>query len=650
MDITAFVSSHREVLLIADYAAYRSSLSRQLNSLRRRLGIATPKRDKFAQKTVTAEQIGGSHEFLHLLLLTSERAWAHAMHIKTSHADDRGGLTSTGRGHVVSRLRKAAKTAGELVELLVGQKDTTKATEKDVLEAKAYAAMMTGSEEFEKHSSSGQQRSADGKESEESWRACLTNFATTRVIYAALYESGRNDVFRTLLADIVDPTIRYAAYQARLSRTIAIPTVAKRYFPKSDSSLVSSVEGLDQWALKDKPAPTTEAEKVASPQNIPENVTWRGRKANIVDASIGQALASVEVASAKLQEYLSSNTQAAAKDKAAAYDEVLIASQDAADAAKRATDELEKEGVDEGDKRMQDLRVTALAVGYGLVSWRVGRNRMLLGAEDDGLAFKAPQSKRQKGTQKDGKPLPEKEESRSKTLAPLRERLVLYDATIQSINSVKDLRGAVRDETFVAELDAKAAYFRALKCVNISYSHSLIGQHVESLALLKKANDLLSQHSVSQRSESAASQPPTLDISPESYQQAFQKTSTLLSRTHALVELRKLEENSRIAAEKKMTGAAPLVQNLNAYPTPGTLVDVTNLVSYPPKIEPVPVKPLFLDVAWNYIDYPGHASKTQARSVTEQVSEKMQDVVSGGSTQEKQTEQQKKKGWFGFGR
>lgn len=98
--------------------------------------------------------------------------------------------------------------------------------------------------------------------------------------------------------------------------------------------------------------------------------------------------------------YLASNAGASNRDKAAAYDDILIASQDAADATKRATDELEKEKVDEGDPRMQDLRVTSLAVNYDLVSWRVGRNRVLIG-DDDGVAFEPQKQKKPKRLRKD---------------------------------------------------------------------------------------------------------------------------------------------------------------------------------------------------------------------------------------------------------
>jgi signal recognition particle subunit SRP68 len=641
MDITNFIASRREVLLIGDYAEYRAQLSRQLLAVRKRLGRATPKKEKFARKDVTAEEIGSNHEFVHLQLLTSERAWAHAMFMKTSHGEDTGGkITGSTRNHIISRLAKAAKNARHLVSLMQ-DRNVSKAVDQDVLEARAYAGTLAGAEEFEKQSEG---RREDDRSDEQRWQLCLRHYSEARVIYAALLEKDKRDVYRDVLANTVDPTIRYAAYQAHLSRTIAIPTIAKQYFPKDDEKLANMVEKVDHYALKEKPVAKTDEEKQASPQDVPDSVTWRGRKANIVDASIGQALAAVMAAEEQLRSYLSSNQHASHQQKAAAYDDILTASQDAADATKRATDELEKERVDEGDRRMQDLRVTSLSVNYDLVSWRVGRNRVLIG-DDDGLNSVTPQQKKPKRPRKDARPHPEKEEPRSRKLARLRERLVLYDATIQSINSVKELRGAMRDAKFVQELDSKVAYFRALKLANISFSHSLLGNHVNALALLSRAQDLISSLP-SASSDVDTEAPPTLQLSPSTVEEAQKRISALVSRTHALVEMHKLEGNARLAHEKNMTSASPLIGNLNAYPTPGVQVDLKNLVQYPPKIQPVPVKPLFLDVAWNYIEYPGR----QRDNVAQKVLSRETEMVNGNGIEEKGEEQPKRRGWFGFGR
>ncbi|KAK3069555.1 signal recognition particle subunit srp68, partial [Teratosphaeriaceae sp. CCFEE 6253] len=252
------------------------------------------------------------------------------------------------------------------------------------------------------------------------------------------------------------------------------------------------------------------------------------------------------------------------------------------------------------------------------------------------------QPKKPKRPRKDGTPYPEKEEPRSRKLARLRERVVLYDAIIQSINSVKDLRGALRDPFFVEELDGKVAFFRALKCLTIAYSHSLLDGHLNALALLQRGSSLLSS-TKSTYDSAEVDAAPTLDLSSSSLDTARKHVSALLSRTHALVEMHKQEANARAAASKNMTSALPLVQNLNAHPAPGVQVDLKSLVQYPPKLQPVPVKPLFPDVSWNYIDYPGREKKGLAKSATP-----ADEPMVNGS--EKEEDQPKKRGWFGFGR
>lgn len=111
---------------------------------------------------------------------------------------------------------------------------------------------------------------------------------------------------------------------------------------------------------------------------------------------------------------------------------------------------------------MQDLRVTDLAVNYAMIGWRVGRNRVLIGSED-GALLDAEVVKKPKKPRRDGKEWVEKEEGNGRKLARIRERTVLFDSILQSIDSVKDLRGAMRDAGFIEELDGKRAYYRALK-------------------------------------------------------------------------------------------------------------------------------------------------------------------------------------------
>jgi signal recognition particle subunit SRP68 len=344
---------------------------------------------------------------------------------------------------------------------------------------------------------------------------------------------------------------------------------------------------------------------------------------------------SVEAASDALRQSVGSISSS--KDRANAYDDILIASQDAVDATRRAIEELEKEGVDEGDTRMQDLRVTNLAVNYDLISWRIGRNRVLVGT-DDGLSFPPNPPQKPRRPRKDGKEWNEREEPTGRKVARLRERVALYDAILQSIDSIKELKGAPGDTGFMAELDGQRAYFQALKCLNLSHTHAFLSAPKQALALCSRALSLSSQAVSAPRGESPPLQAQKLAVSEAQSQTLKQTLENLTSHYRGIVALSQLSANSETASKAGLANAAPVVERLNEYPASGA-VDLKNLVTWPPKLKPVPVKPLFLDVAWNYVDYPGRAAQAPSSETEKmQVEEKVEEVKPA------------KKGWFSFGR
>lgn len=365
------------------------------------------------------------------------------MHMKSTHSADPSakGISGAARRHIISRLNKSTGYANQLFVLLQDQA-TSGATNTDLLEARAYLASLSGALLLEKRK----------------WEQCLQCFAVVRVIYAALSQNAKRGAFRDLLSGTVDPSLRYAAYQMKLPRSRPLPSVAIEYFP-SDSELRSEVEKVDPTCLVEESSVTRRTAE-GGVQQLPDSITWRSRTVALEDASIAQAIAATTVAESHLTSWLSdfTGTSVSAKDKAAAYDNVISASQDAVDATKTAIDDLSNEGVDPSDKRMQALQVTRTAVNYTLVGWRVGRNRVLCG-EQDGIFFEPSQVK----APKSGKENVRRDEGNGKKLTRLRERVVLYDLTLQSLEFVLELPGVAADSSFVQELEAKRSYFRALR-------------------------------------------------------------------------------------------------------------------------------------------------------------------------------------------
>ena len=362
------------------------------------------------------------------------------MFMKSTHsAESDKAITGSTRTHILSRLQKARKLATDLVHVLADP--TSGASSNVLLEAQAYGSMLGGALEFEARK----------------WGNCLKNFSVCHVAYSTLStleSSGHSEPFQDLLSNTIEPSIRYAAYQQKLSRTLPISTIVVRYAPKDIEPIQAALK-LDPNALTDKTT-ETKTQTGEGARELPKTITWRSRTVPLEDASIAQALAAVQDAERNLAELVSTATRMSSKEHAAAYEEVLAPSQDAVDATKTAIDELTADGVPAADKRLQALQVTRTALNYALIGWRVGRNRVLCGPAD-GASLESDDQVERKASK--GK----KQTTDGSKMARLRERVVLYDSTIQSLDSVKELPGVAADQTLGQELESKRAYFVGLR-------------------------------------------------------------------------------------------------------------------------------------------------------------------------------------------
>ena len=172
----------------------------------------------------------------------------------------------------------------------------------------------------------------------------------------------------------------------------------------------------------------------------------------------------------------------------------------------------------------------------------------------------------------------------------------------------------------------------------IARSHALLGNSKNALALFARAHSLSSSTSFAELPASTStSKPPNIEVTKSQATSLRELLEGLVTQNQALVEIDNLNAEAAKSETSRAVSAIPLIERLDEYPPNGA--DLANLVIYPPKLRPIPVKPIFLDVAWNYIDYPGRSRKRQETKA----------VV--GATKEKVEEKKEgRKGWFGFGR
>ena len=129
------------------------------------------------------------------------------------------------------------------------------------------------------------------------------------------------------------------------------------------------------------------------------------------------------------------------------------------------------------------------------------------------------------------------------------------------------------------------------------------------------------------------------DLAPADVRALTSHLQQLVTRSQGLVELKNAMSAEKSSSQSRQNRfEPPLVErlHLNKYED---VVDLTNLVTFPPRVRPVPVKPLFFDLAWNYIQYPGNVVATDS-------------PANGSATAQttKEAPQPAKRSWFGFGR
>jgi len=162
------------------------------------------------------------------------------------------------------------------------------------------------------------------------------------------------------------------------------------------------------------------------------------------------------------------------------------------------------------------------------------------------------------------------------------------------------------------------------------------------LALYSRALELSQQQAkgIVSASTATAGRPLKLDVTESDLSHLTQHLTSLVTQKRGLVELQNIQasiSNSRKAEKDLYTPRLAERLQLNQY---DDSTDLSNLVAFPAQLQPIPVKPLFFDLAWNYIQYPGQHMDGVSESADGNLEKEAQ----------KASAQPTKKGWFGFGR
>ncbi|KAK9458351.1 hypothetical protein V1511DRAFT_492401 [Dipodascopsis uninucleata] len=557
----------------SDYRQYAKHLSSRVHRLRKTLKVRRriPARStgqstedastsrKYSVHVPTAEELANDKRSVGLLLFTAERSWAHAMEWKATIENGSSDSVAAKKRHILSKLEKARKNAAALLEILSpGLKDWSPI---EYLQCEAYASVLAGLAEFERRK----------------YERAAESYAIAWVSLGGLIESivgaetvsddanDTADLYRDLLNRTVEPSLKFAARQIdENSRAETVGMIAIQQLSNSGRS--ERISELVRTAIGEKrsknilaPGSDGRADALATV----ESVTWRNHSAPLKDAAIASAILIAREQEEKI----------ASSDAASGFDDALLAWQDAVTAIDDAISEAESE---DSQEIVQELYIVSTYTRYRLLTLRITRDLVLI----------KPLLKRALQKSKNGKI--------SNNLSVARGIVRLYDEILMSVDEIAGLPGVASDDELSSGLAALQSFYKAERCATIA-SSSRDASSVETLALWTRADAYAN----------AADVVALANADPDSplFKIDVKDTTDRIERgklySHGLVSITKANSTS---ADKGLSKGF-LIDQLSAFPG---AIDVTKLVDLDingsnPKIEPIPAKPVFFDIAFNYV-------------------------------------------------
>lgn len=574
-----------------DYRAYRVRVTRKLVRLRKEYkmvqrpakgssstAVATTEgsegkkqRVQRPHKSVTPADVAQDAAVVRVLLCLAERAWAEAMRT-SSLVEARLGAPGTrlrkAREHVRSKLAKAAGYAERAAELLeeavaAGNTGKTEVTETARLEVQAYAAMVKGHHAYESHR----------------WAQCVQTYSVARVALVALANKaptsgGSKDLLLDVVQTVVDEHLGYAVYQLRKVRPLRVGPLAQQAALEQAGThpAVKLVQKVDAGVL------STEAME-ASAANKVRTVTWRAHSAAVSNEDVGAAL----FETGELDKALAAKLETAAGGAVTAalplFDPVLEAWQDTQDLVKANIKQSEEAAsAAPHQQSIQDQYIVATFVGYSLLLRRIQRDTLLLKQ----LTSKTTTKKLRKMAEH------------------AHDLIRIHETILQSTAQLLALPGVHTDSALFAALTGLDLFYTAGRLSLIAGALFVAGEQREALAVYERAGATLSKCVAATATGNVlqSAEFPVGVLDQEMLETAVLESETRRLQAQAVLTSETLKSNTT------KTSNVAVIDSLSTYPHLPTKSIATNLVNLKAqKLEPVFVKPVFFDIAFNYIEY-----------------------------------------------
>ncbi|KAF5285524.1 hypothetical protein FQR65_LT13222 [Abscondita terminalis] len=179
----------------------------------------------------------------------------------------------------------------------------------------------------------------------------------------------------------------------------------------------------------------------------------------------------------------------------------------------------------------------------------------------------------------------------------------LLDITNQQLNELAQLEPLQAKEDVQVDFSRRILALRALRCYYLAKSHNALHRWTEALSCFDR--------SLNYAKEATQYKLPT-DLSEMLNVVIEEVPSELVYLQSQSVLEQQEEESPTVVPSKSQMNKVPLIDRLEEFhENPQYLTKNPNIVTMPPAMEPVPAKPLFYDLALNFVNFPALTDKTE---------------------------------------
>ncbi|GET01708.1 signal recognition particle subunit SRP68-like [Rhizophagus clarus] len=572
LDILALTNEARNTygLRHQDYSRYRQYCTQKVHRLRKSLNFTHGKGKPFQKKEISNIAVNDVR-YLRIVLFDTERAWSYAMELKR---ESRSSGDIRKKHHLIKRLKKAAK-CGEQLEKLCSR-DSNIVDTRTYFETQAYSALMSGYFLFEK----------------QSWQAALDKFAAARTIYEKLSKAGSShqEILCQSAIDDIDPNIRFCAFKLKLGTdsNTGVEDLVKITIGKNKGVGLDLLEAEVESVLAQ-----TRQEKAAALTSI----SWRGRVVPLKNADLAICILRAREATTNLENASDANAEEATKMEL--FDFLLEAYGDAEKFAKNAVKEdaeaTAKIKSSKSEQISADLNFVYNYVAYNYLSRRIQRNLMLVSSLQLSLENHEHVEERFIG----GK---------------YQDIVKLYDNVLQSLTEIGDLSAVQNDVNLSREIDSKIWYYKAWRTLYVASAYSALNKEWEAILLYERAKEYNAQARAS-LSQLILDKDDILVVTSKEISELENILRGLKCKARAAwhigLDSNVTKKMSELSFDDKSKADGnidnreepSLNKRLSQYPSSLSMKNV-RLIDFPPEFTPIPAKPLFFDIAFNYVDFP----------------------------------------------